>query len=151
MLHSVFKILAGALCLGALLSAPASAQSLVGTLKCTADVVKANQPSRDWKLACAFEPVKGQVQHYAGAINDPGRAPRETGKAFLVWNVLAQTAEVEPSVLVGTYKEGKAGANGLVGGQNGAILLQAAAGPNPQDGVNVAPRVNAMQLELPRV
>jgi hypothetical protein len=151
MLLSSLRFLACVTCVGMLVSSPgAAAPSLVGMLKCTAEVVQ-GQTARDWKIDCAFEPVKGQVQHYAGAINDPGTAPRETGKAFLVWNVLADAPELQSGMLVGTYKESKAAVNGLIGGRNEAIVLQAAVGPNPQEDINLAPRVSMIRLELPKV
>ena len=151
MLATSLRFFACMTCVGTLVSSPAAAApSLVGMLKCTAEVVQ-GQAARDWKIDCAFEPVKGQVQHYAGAINDPGAEPRQTGKAFLVWNVLAAGAEVQSGMLVGTYQQGKAVVNGLIGGRNDAIVLQAAVGPNPQEGINLAPRVSTIRLELPKV
>jgi hypothetical protein len=152
MLLSILRFLAGTACFATLASSPAAAApSLVGMLKCTAEVAQGGQAARDWRIDCAFEPVKGQVQHYAGAINDPGTAPRETGKGFLVWNVLAAAPEMESGMLVGTYREGKPASNGLVGGRNDTIVLQAAVGPNQQDGINIAPRVTMIRLELPKV
>ena len=114
MLHRILPALIGAALAVNWAPASAAAPSLIGTLKCTAEVAKAGPTGgetalRDWKVDCAFEPVKGQVQHYAGAINDPGTAPRELGKAFLVWNVLAMAPEV---------RSGHAGRH-LQGGQEG--------------------------------
>jgi hypothetical protein len=136
------------------LAAPAAGQSLVGTLKCTAEAAQAGKTeARAWKVTCTFDPVNGQEQHYTGAINNPGVAPREAGKAFLVWNVLAAKPEVQSAMLVGTYQESKAGANALVGGRNEAIVLQPVNAPDPdrQGDINVAPRVSVMELELPKI
>jgi Protein of unknown function (DUF992) len=151
MLRTVVAVLAGTAGAAVLLSAPASAaESLLGTLKCTAEVAKGDKSEvRDWKIECAFEPVKGQPQHYAGAINDPGAAPRESGKAFLVWNVLAAAPEVQSGMLVGSYKA--SGADGLVGGRNGDLILRPLTGPGQQEGINLAPRVSEIKLELPKV
>ena len=150
-MHFIVRLMAAAACVATLAPARAAAPTLAGMLKCTAEVAQAGETAtRNWKVACAFEPVKGQVQHYVGAINDPGTAPRETGKAFLVWNVLTAAPDVPSGMLVGTYK-GKAGTKGLVGGRKGAVVLEPVTGPNQDDGINVAPRVSAIQLELPNV
>ena len=150
-MHRIVRLMAAAACVATLAPARAAAPSLAGTLKCTAEVARAGETAaRDWKVACAFEPVKGQVQHYVGAINDPGTAPGETGKAFLVWNVLIAGPEVQSGMLAGAYKGGNAATKGLVGGRNGAVVLEPVTGPNQDDDINMAARVSAIQLELPR-
>jgi ribosomal protein L1 len=149
MWHLPLRVLAVAAVASAVPAAPAAAQTLVGTLKCTAEIAQgAEAAARDWKLSCAFEQASGSVQHYAGAIKEAGPMPR-VGKALFVWNVVAAVPEVKSGMLVGTYKESKPGANMLIGGLKEAILLQPAEPSQEGDG-GVIPRVRLIQLELPR-
>ena len=144
--HLPLRVLALAAVAGAVSAAPAAAQTLVGTLKCTAEVAQgAEAAARDWKLSCAFE-ASGSVQHYAGAIKEASPMPR-VGKALFVWNVVAAVPEVKSGMLVGTYKESKPGANTLIGGLEETILLQPAESSPEGD---AGPRVRLIQLELPR-
>jgi Protein of unknown function (DUF992) len=160
MRHSLTQlpiVLAAAVCATVSTAASAAERSLVGTLTCIAEVTQnPGVVPHPWKLACAFEPATGKVQHYSGSVADPGPKPRAAGKAFLVWNVFAAMPEVGPGVLaggmlVGTYKEGRRGGNTLIGGRDQAFLLQPLGEPARQGGVNIASRVSAVRLELPKV
>jgi hypothetical protein len=133
-------------------SATAAEKSLVGTLTCTAEAAESSGVTpHDWSISCAFEPAKGKIQHYAGSIADPGPEPRRAGKAFLVWNVFAAVPDVGSGMLVGTYKETTGRGGSLIGGRDQAFLLQPLGEPARQGGINIASKVSAVRLELPKV
>jgi hypothetical protein len=107
-------------------------------------------------LRCVFS-HPGFGEHYAGSISKFGVDIGYTQGAVMVWTVFAPTASLRPGALAGNYAgaTGSAtvgvgvGANVLVGGGGGTIMLQPVS-IEGNTGLNVAAGVAAMALQFRR-
>lgn len=107
-------------------------------------------------LACTFTPANDSIpaETYVGVINKYGIDIGVTGKAVILWTVVAAESEkYQPGALSGTYSGATAqaafaaglGANVLVGGSSESFALQPVS-VSATEGVNVA--VGFAQVQL---
>jgi Protein of unknown function (DUF992) len=135
----MFRLLAAAVALMGLWSAPATAQSQqpwtqVGALMCKVDpsvgfIIAGHQP-----MQCTYTPslAPAPPQYYDGAINTIGLDIGVSGGSVLGWGVFAPTAGVPAGALAGEYVGVSGdvgfgiggGANVLVGGSSRSFALQ---------------------------
>ena len=141
---------AGALALGS----PAQAQAVkAGTLTCNVSSGFGFIVGSSKAVNCAFSPVGGPPQNYAGSIDKFGVDIGYTKGGVLVWTVLAPTTSPAPGSLAGSYGGATAsatvgaggGANVLVGGSGKTITLQPLS-IEGNTGLNVAAGVAALTL-----
>ena len=148
-------ISAASLAAGALaLSSPAQAQAVTaGTLTCNVASGFGFIFGSSKAVNCAFSPVGGPPQNYAGSIDKFGVDIGYTKGGVLVWTVLAPTTSPAPGSLAGSYGGATAsatvgaggGANVLVGGSGKTITLQPLS-IEGNTGLNVAAGVAALTL-----
>lgn len=138
------------------ISVPGSAApALIGTLTCTAEAGVAGNDKElaGSKLRCAFQPAGQKAnQEYTGGVSGLEDMVQKSGKALLIWTVLAAEPATDAINLVGVYTpadDAALPANSLVGGRDKTVVLQ----PAVQNGGGAAPlpKIKGLQLELPKV
>lgn len=105
-------------------------------------------------LHCTYTPIKGEAEHYDGAVTKFGVDIGYTRGGVLIWDVVAPTYDVEKGALQGGYAGATAsasigvggGANVLVGGLHKSIALQPISITGEQ-GLNVAAGIGAIHLK----
>ena len=75
-------------------------------------------------LSCTFDGIAGGDRGLEGHIVLKGGASLPPGKRVLMWSVLAPTTKLEPTALIGKFRETSPGR--LVGGRDGSIVLKPA-------------------------
>lgn len=141
-----------AILMAALSSAPAQAQTRLGTLECNVSGGVGFVITSSKALSCAYTGVDGLVERYTGTIRKFGLNVGVTGPGKMVWGVFAP-AKFTPGALQGEYIGASAsataglgvGANALVGGLNRSISLQPLS-IQVQSGVDLSAGVGAMEL-----
>jgi hypothetical protein len=103
-------------------------------------------------LNCTFAGPAG-IEYYTGAISKFGVDIGYTTGGVMIWTVLAPTTQLVPGSLAGGYAGATAsatvgvglGANALIGGNGGSIVLQPLSIEGNQ-GFNVAGGIGAISL-----
>ncbi len=106
-------------------------------------------------LDCVFEGINGGKDRYIGSIDKFGLDLGFTGSSYIVWTVLAPSAEIPSGVLAGNYGGVSAeatvglgvGANALLGGSDHSIALQPVS-VQAQQGLNLALGISALSLRF---
>lgn len=106
-------------------------------------------------LDCVFEGINGGKDRYIGSIDKFGLDLGFTGSSYIVWTVLAPSAEIPSGVLAGNYGGVSAeatvglgvGANALLGGSDHSIALQPVS-VQAQQGLNLAVGISALSLRF---
>jgi hypothetical protein len=140
---------------------PATAQrrgtTQIGTLNCVIEpgvgLIVASQRG----MSCRFVHSDGRVEGYVGRITKVGLDIGITGRAEIVWGVLAPSRQYSPGALAGRYAgvgaDASVGVGGgarlLVGGSRRTISLQPLS-VQGQVGANIAVGVNALELAAVR-
>lgn len=145
--------LAGCIVLSGAGSALAQANVKVGLLKCLVAGGSGFIIGSSKDLECKYEAVDGGKETYRGEISKFGLDVGTTEKSVLFWTVLAPSVNLKPRALAGGYGGVSAGAsvgyganaNALIGGFNGAVVLQPLS-VDVEQGVNLAVGIAAMQL-----
>src|SRR5207248_8327036 len=122
-------LLAGALALPSAASAQGGIK--VGNLTCNVSSGWGFVFGSSRGLNCTFAGPMG-IEYYTGTINKFGVDIGYTTGGVMVWTVVAPTAQLGPGSLVGNYAGATAsatvgvgvGANALIGGNAGSIVLQ---------------------------
>jgi Protein of unknown function (DUF992) len=130
----------------------AQARVEVGVLTCTAHGGSSFLVTSTKDLRCRFHRA-GRDEFYRGTISKFGVDVGATQVTSIAWAVLAPTSKLPRSSLSGTYGGVGAeatvgvgvGANALVGGSTGGIILQPLS-VQAQQGLNVAAGVESLQL-----
>lgn len=126
----------------------------VGMLECQIDGGIGYVIGSAKSLACTFKPThKGRVEHYTGNIKKLGVDIGVTKQSVLAWAVFAPVAGPQRGALSGLYLGATAeatvvagvGANVLIGGTGGSIILQPVS-VTGQLGINVAAGGAALTL-----
>lgn len=146
---------AAALTTAVFAAAPASAGKLqLGTLNCTIDGGVGYVITSNKGVSCVFRPHHGGPSEvYTGVISKLGVDVGQTHQGQLIWAVLAATRDRNGGDLAGNYYGVNAeatvvtggGANLLVGGFNGAFMLEPLS-VQAQTGVNLAVAVTSLEL-----
>jgi hypothetical protein len=131
----------------------AQARVEVGVLTCTAHGGSSFLVTSTKDLRCRFHRA-GRDEFYRGTISKFGVDVGATQVTSIAWAVLAPTSKLPRSSLSGTYGGVGAeatvgvgvGANALVGGSTGGIILQPLS-VQAQQGLNVAAGVESLQLQ----
>lgn len=105
------------------------------------------------ELRCAYQPVKGQAEHYFGHISKFGIDIGYTEDGVIIWAVFAPTSDLAPGSLSGGYAGATAsatvgvgaGVNALIGGFHRSVSLQPVS-IEGNAGLNVAGGIAAMRL-----
>ena len=137
------------------LASPVSAGVLrLGTLDCTIDGGVGYVIASNKGVSCTYRPYHhGPSEQYTGMISKLGIDLGQTHQGQLVWAVLAATRSHDAGDLAGSYYGVNAeasvvtggGANVLVGGLNGAFMLEPLS-VQAQTGVNLAVAVASLDL-----
>ena len=143
-------LLAGALALPNAASAQGGVK--VGNLTCNVSSGWGFVFGSSRGLNCTFAGPMG-IEYYTGTINKFGVDIGYTTGGVMVWTVVAPTAQLGPGSLVGNYAGATAsatvgvgvGANALIGGNAGSIVLQPLSIEGNQ-GLNVAGGIGAISL-----
>lgn len=150
-------ILSAALVAGALMGASAAKAEggvQLGQLNCEVAGGAGFIFGSSKELNCTFNSADGTEETYTGVINKYGIDIGVTGKAVILWTVVAAEADkYQPGALAGTYSGASAqaafaaglGANVLVGGSSDSFALQPVS-VNATEGINVA--VGFAQVKL---
>ncbi len=104
-------------------------------------------------LHCAYQPLKGDVEHYAGRVRKFGVDIGYSEDGIIVWTVLAPTTSLTKGRLQGAYAGATAvaaagaggGANVLLGGSSHSIALEPIS-VEGEAGLNVAAGIAAISL-----
>jgi hypothetical protein len=134
----------------------AQARVEVGMLTCTARGGTSFIVTSTKDLRCRFHRTGGD-EFYRGTISKYGIDIGATQVTSITWAVLAPTSQLPRRSLSGTYGGVGAeatlgvgvGANALVGGSSGGIVLQPLS-VQAQQGLNVAAGVESLQLQARR-
>jgi hypothetical protein len=134
----------------------AQARVEVGILTCTAGGGTNFIVTSTKDLRCRFHRT-GRHEFYRGTISKYGVDIGATQVTSITWAVLAPTSQLPRRSLNGTYGGVGAeatlgvgvGANALVGGSTGGIILQPLS-VQSQQGLNVAAGVESLQLQAQR-
>jgi Protein of unknown function (DUF992) len=134
----------------------AQARVEVGILTCTARSGTSFIVTSTKDLRCRFHRTGGH-ELYRGTISRYGVDIGATQVTSITWAVLAPTSQLPRRSLSGTYGGVGAeatlgvgvGANALVGGSTGGIILQPLS-VQSQQGLNVAAGVESLQLQARR-
>ena len=143
-------LLAGALALPNAASAQAGVK--VGNLTCNVSSGWGFVFGSSRGLNCTFAGPTG-IEYYTGTISKFGVDIGYTTGGVMIWTVIAPTAVLAPGSLLGSYAGGTAsatvgigvGANALIGGNAGSIVLQPLSIEGNQ-GLNVAGGIGAISL-----
>jgi hypothetical protein len=125
----------------------------VGVLTCTAHGGTSFLVTSTKDLRCRFQ-RSGRDEFYRGTISKFGLDVGATQVTSITWAVLAPTSKLPRRSLSGNYGGVGAeatlgvgvGANALVGGSSGGIILQPLS-VQAQQGLNVAAGVESLQLQ----
>ena len=131
----------------------AQARVEVGVLTCTAHGGTSFLVTSTKDLRCRFH-RSGRDEFYRGTISKFGVDVGATQVTSIGWAVLAPTSKLPRRSLSGTYGGVGAeatlgvgvGANALVGGSSGGIILQPLS-VQAQQGLNIAAGVESLQLQ----
>lgn len=131
----------------------AAAKIEAGLLSCEVGEGFALILSKPRDLHCVFHKTNGQSEAYRGKLREVGADIGISGRGVIAWTVIADTTELPPGVLNGTYGGAEAGgaavvgARGavLVGGSRRTISLQPLA-VAAEAGINIA--VGVVSIEL---
>jgi hypothetical protein len=131
----------------------AQARVEVGVLTCTAHGGTSFLVTSTKDLRCRFQ-RSGRDEFYRGTISKFGLDVGATQVTSITWAVLAPTSKLPRRSLSGNYGGVGAeatlgvgvGANALVGGSSGGIILQPLS-VQAQQGLNVAAGVESLQLQ----
>ena len=148
--------LALAICTALLSTMPAAAQgrAQTGVLECLSNPTFGVVIGSVRTMNCVFKPARGGFeQHYSGTRTRIGFDVGVQAGAAILWAVFAQTRQMNPGQLAGSYVGVSAdaaaglgvGANALVGGSNNTITLQPLS-VEGQIGVNLALGVSGLTL-----
>lgn len=130
----------------------------VGTLSCTVSEGVGFIFGSTKSLSCKFNKVgTSSPEYYTGQITKYGLDIGVTGKAVILWSVLAPTDNVQSAALSGSYSGVAAdasllaggGAKVLLGGSNKTIVLQPVS-IQAQTGVNLALGIASLELKARR-
>jgi hypothetical protein len=138
---------------------PAAARNAVkvGVLECTVAPGIGLIVLSSRRLTCRYTPDRGgRTQLYAGRISRVGLDIGFTGRAVIIWGVLAATAGPKNGALAGSYAGLSAqasvglgvGANALIGGTGRAFILQPFS-VTAQTGLNLAAGITGLTLRTP--
>ena len=131
----------------------AQARVEAGMLTCEVGEGFAFIVSKPRDLHCVFHKSNGQNESYRGTLSEVGLDVGVSGRGVIAWAVLAETTEVPPGELAGSYGGVEAGAAAVVGGR-GAILVGGARrtislqplSVEGEVGLNIAVGIAAMEL-----
>jgi hypothetical protein len=147
--------LAIAMVIAAFAATSAAAQSRVqtGVLECLSNPTFGIIVGSVRTMNCVFKPTRGPEQYYSGTRARVGLDLGVQAGAAILWGVFAQTRQLNPGELSGTYAGVSAdaaaglgvGANALVGGSNNTIALQPLS-VEGQVGINLALGLSALTL-----
>jgi hypothetical protein len=136
---------------------PASADVLkVGVLTCTIEAGVGMILGSSKALTCSYQPDQGRPELYSGRISKIGLDIGFTGRAQVVWVVLASQRGLRPGALAGDYGGVSAdasvvvgvGANALIGGTGRSFVLQPLS-VQGQTGLNIAAGISGLSLRRP--
>lgn len=134
-------------------SSAATAKTRVGVLECNVSGGVGFIITSSKALSCLYKGNDGRTERYAGTIRKFGLDVGITGKARMVWGVIAPSAPGR-GALAGNYAGASAsasagvgaGANALVGGAKRSFTLQPVS-VQVQTGVNLTAGVSSMTLD----
>ncbi len=134
-------------------AAPAQARVEAGMLTCEVSGGFSLIFSSPRDLHCVFYKSNGLTEAYGGRLREVGIDIGATGAGVIAWSVVAESNEVPPGVLTGTYAGAEAGgtvligAEGrvLIGGSNKTIALQPLS-VEGNVGLNLAVGIASMEL-----
>lgn len=136
---------------------PASAALVkVGLLTCTIEGGVGLIIASSKALTCTYDPDNGPPELYGGRIRKFGLDIGVTGRATVLWVVLASTRGLPAGALAGNYGGVSAeasvvvgaGANALIGGNDRSVVLQPLS-VQGQTGLNLAAGITSLELYLP--
>jgi hypothetical protein len=136
---------------------PASAALVkVGVLTCTVEAGVGLIIASSKALTCTYQPDDGPAELYGGRIRKIGIDIGFTGRATILWVVLASQRGIPVGALAGGYGGASAeasvglgvGANALIGGNDRSIVLQPLS-VQGQTGLNLAAGITSLELYLP--
>lgn len=148
------SLAAAAVMTGAIVSAgSASARVEAGMLTCEVEEGFALIISKPRDLHCVFHKSNGQSEAYKGKLREFGLDIGVSGRGVIAWAVLAQTTELPPGELAGSYGGLEAGAAAVVGGR-GQVMVGGARrtislqplSVEGEIGVNIAVGITSMEL-----
>lgn len=131
----------------------AQARVEAGMLTCEVGEGFALIISKPRDLHCVFHKQNGQNEAYRGTLSEVGLDVGVSGRGVIAWAVLAETTELPPGELGGSYGGVEAGAAAVVGGR-GEVLVGGARrtislqplSVEGEVGVNIAVGISAMEL-----
>jgi hypothetical protein len=131
----------------------AYARTEVGMLTCEVGEGVALIFSSPRDLHCVFHKTNGQNEAYRGKLREFGLDVGVSGRGVIAWTVLAETSDVPPGELAGSYGGVEAGAAVAVGGR-GQVLVGGSArtislqplSVEGEAGLNIAVGVASMEL-----
>jgi LysM repeat protein len=131
----------------------AQARVEAGMLTCEVGEGFALIISKPRDLHCVFHKSNGQNDSYRGTLSEVGLDVGVSGRGVIAWAVLAETTELPPGELAGSYGGVEAGAAAVVGGR-GEVLVGGARrtislqplSVEGEVGVNIAVGISAMEL-----
>lgn len=100
----------------------ANARVEAGMLTCEVDEGLALILSKPRDLHCVFHKSNGQSEAYKGKLREIGLDIGVSGRGVIAWAVLAQTTELPPGELAGSYGGVEAGAAAALGGR-GQVMI----------------------------
>lgn len=136
---------------------PASAALVkVGLLTCTVEAGVGLIVASSKALTCTYQPDNAPPELYGGRIRKFGLDVGFTGRATVLWVVLASQRGLPVGALAGNYGGVSAeaslvlgaGANALIGGNDRSVVLQPLS-VQGQTGLNLAAGVTSLELYLP--
>lgn len=139
------------------LTVPASANTAVGTLRCTVAGGVGLILGSSRRIECTFRPSDNSAaeERYVGRSSRIGLDVGVSGRSLILWKVIAPTSAVGRGALEGRFVGATAGAavgigggaNILVGGNNNTISLQPLS-VNAKTGINIAAGIGSISLTL---